>query len=68
MTIQQPQTFWVNVYRPGSMPHHLRGSYNPHPEPLMGSLGYDTKEEADKFACPNRIACVPLTFAEGDGL
>ena len=31
-------------------------------------LRHDTKEDANKAACPRRIACIPIEFEEGEGL
>lgn len=32
------------------------------------SMGYQTKELADKYAVSGRIACIEVEFAEGEGL
>ena len=68
MTTTDPKTIWVNIYCPGSIPKHLIGQRNPYPEPVLGSLGHDSKKKADSHAAPNRIACVAITFVEGEGL
>lgn len=45
---------WINLYGTG----------------LHGNIGhaYRTREQADMFAHPARIACVPVSFAVGDGI
>lgn len=46
------QTVWVNVYHGGAVVEN----------------SYSSKQKADASARDFRIACVPLTFTEGDGL
>ena len=50
---------WVNIYR-GHLTILKDGS--------AGTLLYPTKKMADENASPRRVACVPVTFEEGDGL
>lgn len=47
---------WVNVYPP----EHGRGE--------RASVVHASRERADKCAGANRIACVPIDAAEGEGL
>ena len=34
----------------------------------VAGAGFLARADADSVACPNRIACVKVTFREGDGL
>ena len=54
----KPATMWVNCYAPRSRPEG----------PFRLGPSYKTKVEADKAALDGRIACVPITVTEGEGL
>ncbi len=49
----EPKTVWINIY----------------PD-LIGGIGHETKELADEAATfhETRVACIQITYAEGEGL
>ena len=50
-------TGWVNVY-----------CFEPHEVTTTMNAVHRSREEANRQAGKNRIACVPISFKEGDGL
>ena len=55
VNVPDEQTVWVNVYYyGGTSPFVLHG--------------HGSREEADESEASGRIACVPLSFREGEGL
>lgn len=47
---------WINIYPPkGDRMDHIRS-------------GYISKADADNAAAPTRIACIKITYTEGEGL
>ena len=58
VAVPKPATMWVNCYPPRAL----------HEGPFRLGHSYKTKVEADKAALDGRIACVPITVTEGEGL
>lgn len=52
--VPREHSFWLNVYG------GIGGVYT--------STVYETREAADRCAGIDRIACIPITFKEGEGL
>lgn len=64
---------WFDVDSP---PFRQCDEYRIKPEPIIrwlnvyatAGIHHKTKEEADDNSTPGRIACVPFTYIEGEGL
>lgn len=64
-------TAWESIIDLINIPEKIEGwvnVYKDHFGELKHGWLYDTKEQATKFSAPNCIACIKVSFTEGEGL